>query len=169
MTRRKDPVDGYRAYIDVDSWIDFHVLEVLSGNVDALHFSTFFYKPRAGKITYGPHWDFDRALGSLDERDSEPRRWNTGRFFHAPWWGKLFTDPDFWQLWVDRWQELRKTNFSETNIFGLIDRLASEVKPDAGAVRLGFAAELVVDLHDESLVWLLPDQEVQKAGIRFAG
>ncbi|MBA3832791.1 MAG: VOC family protein [Chthoniobacterales bacterium] len=27
----------------------------------------------------------------------------------------------------------------------------------------------VVDLHDESLVWLLPYQEVQKAGIRFAG
>jgi len=27
----------------------------------------------------------------------------------------------------------------------------------------------VVDLHDESLVWLLRYQEVQKAGIRFAG
>jgi catechol 2,3-dioxygenase-like lactoylglutathione lyase family enzyme len=26
----------------------------------------------------------------------------------------------------------------------------------------------VVDLHDESLVWLLPYQEVQKAGIHFA-
>ena len=26
----------------------------------------------------------------------------------------------------------------------------------------------VVDLHDESLVWLLPYQEVQKTGIRFA-
>ncbi|HEY9084681.1 MAG TPA: VOC family protein [Candidatus Tyrphobacter sp.] len=27
----------------------------------------------------------------------------------------------------------------------------------------------VVDLHDESLVWLLPYQEVQKAGIVFTG
>ena len=26
----------------------------------------------------------------------------------------------------------------------------------------------IVDLHDESLVWLLPYQEVQKAGIRFS-
>ena len=25
----------------------------------------------------------------------------------------------------------------------------------------------VVDLHDESLIWLLPYQEVQKAGVRF--
>lgn len=124
----KDPEQGYRAYIDVDSWIDFHVLEVLSGNVDALRFSTYFYKPRGGKITYGPHWDFDRALGSIDERDAYPRRWNTGRFFDAPWWTRLFSDPDFWQLWVDRWQALRRTTFSETNLFGLIDRLADEVR-----------------------------------------
>jgi len=27
----------------------------------------------------------------------------------------------------------------------------------------------VVDLHDESLVWLLPYQEVQDAGIKFSG
>jgi len=27
----------------------------------------------------------------------------------------------------------------------------------------------VVDLHDESLVWLLPYGEVQKAGVRFSG
>jgi hypothetical protein len=124
----KDPVQGYRAYIDVDSWIDFHVLEVLSGNVDALKFSTYFYKPRGGKITFGPHWDFDRALGSTDNRDAYPRRWNTGRFFDAPWWTRLFSDPDFWQLWVDRWQALRRTNFSEPNLFGLIDRLTDEVR-----------------------------------------
>jgi hypothetical protein len=103
-------------------------LEVLSGNVDALRFSTYFYKPRGGKITYGPHWDFDRALGSIDDRDAYPRRWNTGPFFHAPWWSRLFNDPDFWQLWVDRWQELRRTNFSESSMFGLIDRLAGEVR-----------------------------------------
>src|ERR1700761_8429316 len=27
----------------------------------------------------------------------------------------------------------------------------------------------VVDLHDESLIWLLPYREVQKAGIKFTG
>src|SRR6058998_3148311 len=27
----------------------------------------------------------------------------------------------------------------------------------------------VVDLHDESLVWLLPYQELQKTGLKFAG
>ena len=27
----------------------------------------------------------------------------------------------------------------------------------------------VVDLHDESLIWLLPYREVQKAGVKFEG
>jgi hypothetical protein len=124
----KDPARGYPAYVNVNSWIDFHVLEVLSGNVDIFRFSTYFYKPRGGKITFGPHWDFDRALGSIDHRDADPNRWNTGNFFHAPWWNRLFTDPDFWQLWIDRWQELRGTTFSENHLFNLIDQLTSELR-----------------------------------------
>jgi hypothetical protein len=124
----KDPEAGYRAYIDVDSWIDYHVLEVLSGNVDALVFSTYFYKPRNGKLVFGPHWDFDRALGSTDGRDYEPDHWNTGRFFSGAWWGQLFRDPDFWQLWVDRWQELRQNQFSREHLNGLIDSLANELR-----------------------------------------
>jgi len=104
------------------------VLEVLSGNVDALVLSTYFHKPRSGKITFGPHWDFDRALGSTDGRDANPRQWNTGPFFGGPWWPRLFSDPDFWQGWVDRWQELRQTHFALTNLHALTDRLASELQ-----------------------------------------
>jgi hypothetical protein len=124
----KDPALGYPAYIDVDSWIDFHVLEVLSGNVDSLVLSTYLHKPRGGKLVFGPHWDFDRALGSTDGRDDNPRQWNTGPFFDAPWWSKLLSDPDFWQRWVDRWQALRQRQFSLTNLYGLIDRLAGELR-----------------------------------------
>ncbi|MFO1497795.1 MAG: CotH kinase family protein [Verrucomicrobiota bacterium] len=124
----RDPTHGYPAYIEVDSWIDYHVLEVLSGNVDALYFSTYFYKPRNGKLAFGPHWDFDRALGSNDGRDDDPRRWNTGRFFSGPWWAQLFRDPDFWQRWVDRWQELRQAQFSLSHLNRLIDQLSDEVR-----------------------------------------
>jgi hypothetical protein len=124
----KDPVTGYRAYLDVEAAIDFHVLEVLSGNVDAMVLSTYFHKPRNGKIVCGPHWDFDRALGSTDGRDANPRQWDTGPFFGGEWWPRLCSDVDFWQHWVDRWQELRSTHFALTNLNGLIDRLAGEVR-----------------------------------------
>ena len=125
---RKDPIKGYRAFLDVDAAIDFHVLEVLSGNVDAMVLSTFFYKPRDGKIICGPHWDFDRALGSTDRRDENPRQWNTGPFFGGEWWPWLFRDPDFWQSWVDRWQELRGTEFSLTYMNALVDRLCNALR-----------------------------------------
>lgn len=124
----KDPALGYPAYLDVDAAIDFHVLEVLSGNVDAMVLSTYFHKPRNGKITCGPHWDFDRALGSTDTRDENPRQWSTGPFFDGAWWPRLFRDPDFWQRWVDRWQELRGTQFSLMNLYALIDTLQNEVR-----------------------------------------
>ncbi len=124
----RDPRKGYPAFLDVEAAIDFHVLEVLSGNVDAMLLSTHFYKPRNGKITFGPHWDFDRALGSTDGRDENPRYWNTGPFFSGAWWPRLFSDPDFWQRWVDRWQELRQSHFSTTNLHGLVDRLCAELK-----------------------------------------
>jgi hypothetical protein len=124
----KDPVLGYRAYLDVDAAIDFHVLEVLSGNVDAMVLSTYFYKPRGGKITCGPHWDFDRALGSTDGRDDNPRNWNTGPYFSGNWWPQLLSDPDFWQQWVDRWQLLRQSHFALTNLNRLIDQLYGEVR-----------------------------------------
>ncbi|HSA02587.1 MAG TPA: CotH kinase family protein [Candidatus Paceibacterota bacterium] len=127
-TNWRDPTTGYQAYIDVDSWIDYHVLEVLSGNVDALVLSAYFHKPRQQKIKMGPHWDFDRALGSTDGRDANPRQWSTGPFFSAPWWSRLFADPDFWQQWVDRWQELRASAFSLAHMNALIDRLADEVR-----------------------------------------
>jgi hypothetical protein len=124
----KDSATGYRAFLDVDGAIDFHVLEVLSGNVDALVLSTYFHKPRNGRITFGPHWDFDRALGSTDGRDENPRMWNTGGFFGGEWWPRLFRDPDFWQQWVDRWQQLRGNHFALTNLNRLIDELAAELR-----------------------------------------
>ena len=123
-----DPATGYRAYLDVDAAIDFHLLEVLSGNVDAMVLSTYFHKPRGGKIICGPHWDFDRALGSTDGRDENPRHWNTGPYFTGTWWPRLCSDVDFWQQWADRWQELRRTHFSLTNLHRLIDGLADEVR-----------------------------------------
>ncbi len=124
----KDPKTGYRAYLDVDASIDFHVLELLSGNVDAMVLSTYFHKPRGGKIICGPHWDFDRAMGSIDDRDAYPRQWITGPFFGGEWWPRLFSDPDFWQAWVDRWQDLRRSHFALTNMNRLIDQLAAEVR-----------------------------------------
>lgn len=127
----RDPLNGYAKFIDIGSWIDHHVLNVLSYNVDALRLSTYLYKPRNGKIEFGPLWDFDRALGSTDGRDANPRTWyNSGGtdFFHYPWWNRLFQDPDFMQRWIDRWEELRRGSFALTNFNRHIDEHMAQVR-----------------------------------------
>ena len=130
----KDPTNGYRAYFDVEAGIDHHLLNVLSFNVDALRLSTYFYKPRNGKITFGPLWDFDRALGSTDGRDANPKAWTSSGgtdYFNETsqmWWGKMFTDIDFYQQWIDRYQQLRSSHFSTTNLYRLVEELTTEVR-----------------------------------------
>ena len=131
-----DPVTGYPAYVDVGSWIDHHILNVMAFNVDALRLSAYFYKERNGKLFFGPIWDFDRALDSTDGRDSNPRVWRSQTqdlgtdFFNYPWWGEMFNDIDFWQKWIDRWQDLRVDKFSLTNMNALIDSLANTVRQE---------------------------------------
>ncbi len=126
---------GYAAYIDVDSWIDHHIHNVVTFNVDALRLSGYFFKNRNKRIEYGPVWDFDRTQGSTDSRDFNPRLWRsnvpdlgTDFFNFTPWWARLFNSPDFWQRWIDRYQELRTGGLSTNNIFARIDGFADELR-----------------------------------------
>lgn len=128
-TNWRDPVTGYLPYLDLTNWVDYHIVEVLSGNVDSLVLSAYFHKERNGPLKWGPHWDFDRALGSTDGRDVNPRNWSTGPFFGATWWSRVLRDPTGWQLWVDRYQEFRAGAMSRTNMNRLIDQFAAEVAP----------------------------------------
>ncbi len=125
---------NYRNYIDTPAWIDHHILNALAYNVDALRLSAFYFKDRGKKIEAGPIWDFDRALGSDDGRDSNPSSWsNIGYFFDRDWWGRLFRDPDFVQAWVDRWVELRRGPLAQANLAALADRMGAEIGNAAGA------------------------------------
>ena len=119
-----DPKLGYRPYIDTGAWIDFHLIESLTGSVDAFTLSTYFYKPRNGKLVSGPHWDYDRAFAGPGAGAS--RSWLTATF--TGWNARLFRDKDFWQLWIDRFQQLRLSHLSLTNVFRLIDGFAGEVR-----------------------------------------
>ena len=129
---------GYVAYIDTPSWIDNHILNTVLFNVDAFRLSSFFYKNRGGKLEMGPLWDFDRSLGthySGDTRAFDPRVWRaqsgdggTDFFTTIRWWERLCTDPNFWQQWIDRWAELRLSTWTDTNVFKVVDSLASEVR-----------------------------------------
>ena len=125
--------NGFRAYIDQASWIDHHILNVMAFNVDALRLSAYFYKPRTNALVFGPIWDFDRSQGSTDGRDYSPLYWRAPNgdlgtdFFNYTWWGRMFTDIDFFQAWIDRYENLRAGVLSTNHIYADIDALVAQV------------------------------------------
>lgn len=127
-----DPEAGYAKYIDVDSFIDHNLLNMLTMNVDALRLSTHLHKSREGKLEMGPIWDFDRAMNSTDGRDDNPETWHGSGdgtdYLNYVWWNRLFDDSNFWQKYIDRWFALRKGPFSTESLNATIDAMADEIR-----------------------------------------
>ncbi|MBN2021319.1 MAG: lamin tail domain-containing protein [Pirellulales bacterium] len=124
----RDPEVGYAAYIDVDSFIDAHILVELTKNIDGYRLSSFYYKDRDGKLKMGPLWDYNLSLGNANYLDG----WLAEGFYYPlissgeyPYFGRLFQDPDFVQRYIDRWTELRQDLFSNERLLGDIDTLAA--------------------------------------------
>lgn len=89
-----DPVEGYTKYIDVDSFIDWYLINEITKNNDAIFYSSVYmnYVPGA-KLKMGPIWDFDLSLGNINYNGNE----TTDGFWvkKAIWFSRLFEDPSF--------------------------------------------------------------------------
>ena len=54
----------YNDYIDMDSFIDYYLIQELFMNIDLDYSSVFMYKPLGEKLHFGPVWDFDISAGN---------------------------------------------------------------------------------------------------------
>jgi len=128
-----DPVNGYRPYVDLPSFVDFLLINELSRNVDGYRLSSYFSKERDGKggrLRMGPVWDFNLAFGNADYCDggrTSGWAYDFGEvcpddFFQLPfWWDRLQEDPAFVAMLNDRWDELRAGPWSTENLHATID------------------------------------------------
>jgi len=126
----KDPAKGYAAYIDVDSFIDHHLMVEVTKNIDGFRFSTFYQKDRGGKIRMEPIWDWNLSFGNANGKQGWlPEYWYWPQLDDSQysWFRRLFEDPDFGQRYVDRWGELQGTVFSQSNLFARVDALVAEL------------------------------------------
>lgn len=132
----QDPITGYAKYWDVSAMVDHHILNTATKNADAFRLSSYWHKPRFGKLTAGPIWDFDRAEGSTDGRDFDYGTWIAGGgtdFFTYPWYKEMFADPNFWQAWIDRLHILRQGPLATATIHTRIDEFAEQLNPGNAA------------------------------------
>ena len=100
-----DPNVGYAAYLDVDSTIDYYIINELFKNVDGAVASAYLYKKREGKLFFGPIWDFDLALGNAGYNEVDKTYgWHIRQ---ATWFARLFQDPVFEAKVKQRWKTLK--------------------------------------------------------------
>ncbi len=121
---------GYPSLLNVESFIDFILLQELAKNVDAYRLSTYIYKDKESidnRLTAGPIWDFNHGFGNCDygetwEVDNWLLEYNPeGGDQMAFWWELLWQDENFQLKAAQRYTELRSTIFSEDHINSIID------------------------------------------------
>jgi hypothetical protein len=128
-----DPHKGYRSFLDVESFIDYHLLTELCKEIDGYRLSTFFYKDRKGKLILGPLWDYNLSLGNADyNRGWDPVGWyypliSTYDYLNG-WYNRLFLDPGFREQYNHRYRKLRQTQFSEQFLFAKVNNFYSQLE-----------------------------------------
>ncbi len=131
----KDPINGYRAYIDMVSFIDYFFITEISRDLDGYRCSVYFHKDkdsRGGKLNMSPLWDYNLGFGNGDFFGAEsPIGWTadgigSGDWYEVLfWWDRLREDPYFNTVLKYRWNNLRRNAFSNEEIFGFIDSCAN--------------------------------------------
>lgn len=108
---------GYKNWIDVDSFVDYFIINELTWNHDAGRYSTYLYKDVSGKYKMCV-WDFNNAFDNFpDESIDQEAFCMTDR----PIYTMLFRDDEFVSKTQKRYQELRQGILSEENICTYID------------------------------------------------
>lgn len=90
-----DPAEGWQKYMDMDSFVDWYLINEIARNNDAsFHTSCYMNLKRGDKLKMGPIWDFDIAFGNINYNGnySPEGFWIKG---HTTWYDRLFKDPAF--------------------------------------------------------------------------
>jgi subtilisin-like proprotein convertase family protein/spore coat protein CotH len=132
------PDSGYRKYIDVQSFVDYFILNEACRNVDAYRISTFLYKQKitkGGKLCAGPAWDYNIAFWNADYCEGNiANGWQyqfnsfcgTAGGDNVPfWWEKFLQDTLYTAQLRCRWNQLRGSVLNTDTLMASIDAQAA--------------------------------------------
>ena len=144
--------NGYSQFIDLDSFIDFFILNEFSKNPDGFRLSTYLHKEKGGKLKMGPIWDFNLAFGNVNYCDGDsPYGWAhrfndicSGDNWQVPfWWNRFLDDPEYVSLLKERWAILRSEILSSDTVSGRLRELQENLK-GSSAIDKNFGKWLIL-------------------------
>ena len=119
----------YTDYINLNSFVDFLIINEFSKNSDGYKLSSYLHKDRdknGGKLNAGPIWDFDQTYGvSLVCSNDNPSGWtylqnqsDCEDLMSMPmWWQSMMQDTIFQNRLKCRWGDFRNTFLHQDSIF----------------------------------------------------
>lgn len=108
---------GYYYDIDVQSFIDYFIINEFTTNYDAGWLSTYLYRDIGGKYKM-VIWDFNSACDNYELTTLEPRRFEMQL---CVWYYMLMKDEYFVEHLIDRYRELRETYLNDDYLSQYID------------------------------------------------
>ena len=103
---------GYQAYIDMDNWVDYFIINEFAMNYDAGNLSTYIYKELGGKLQLAV-WDFNNGFDNFQGSGKSTDILHTVK---NSWIEKLWQDKNFRDRVCERYGQLRKTILSDEHI-----------------------------------------------------
>lgn len=105
-----DPAEGYRKYMDLDSFVSWYITNEYAAEPNAFR-AVYFYKDiDSDKLTFGPVWDFDFAFDNSSRFGSRPRaliaQEGRGPEWCYIWINRLRQDPQFHIAVNNAWKKL---------------------------------------------------------------
>lgn len=133
-----DPINGFRKFISVNSFIDYFLLTELTRNIDAYKASSFFYKEKKdadgkkGQFKAGPVWDYNFAYGNASFcSGAQTTGWMYDGCMPATlptpvMWRRLLQDTNYRNDVKCRYLELRKTILDTAYLFDYLDAYSKD-------------------------------------------
>jgi len=148
-----DSASGYRAYVDIPSFIDYFILQEVTRNPDGYKKSKFYYKQRdsdGGKLVSGPAWDYDWSYKNLNGLQSDGSGWSyvAGSWMYPTptgWIMRMKQDTLFERQAANRYWSLRRSFLHTDSVFAFIDQQYSLI---AHAKDKHFSRWPILDVYD---------------------
>lgn len=120
-----DNKEGYKGSIDVDSFVDYFILNEVSLNRDAGLYSTYLYMDTDRKYKMCV-WDFNNALDNYEDVVNPTDGF---AMFGTLWFDRLVQDEDFTEAIIRRYRELRGGVLSDEYLNRFIDETITWLGP----------------------------------------
>lgn len=116
---------GYYYDLDVESFVDYFIVNEFTANYDAGWLSTYVYRDIGGKYKM-VIWDFNSSCDNYEHSTMEPQHYE---MHQAVWYFMLMKDEYFVNRIIERYHQLRNSYLNDDYLVAYIDAVVEYLGP----------------------------------------